>query len=627
MSRSRFVFCLIALLAMTVAGSAWAEVPEELAEEMRPLVEAGLASQDVAVQSWAIRAAALLDDEMMDTVEAGLENLNAPVRIAAATALLRAGESERDALAQLTTEMTDGDAATRTLILERLLPTLDEDDAVTIVDGVLDATTDADIVRTVVGYLARRSDGELYDLLERAPTQPDELRALYIDAVTRAERPEGVAIAAELLDSSDAAIRLEGAEIAFALNTVEARGLLEDLLDSSDAALAQRAGFHLAQYGNASALNLVRDLALNTEMDEALRMDAMAMLRDNGPQLISYEELQTLRDEEGRTPAFRTRVHELMGATQDPAAIEYLREMMNGLFADERLDGISGMGYSGQISAVEEMRATLSSNSEQSLRLRSAEALGNLGDETAVQALAQQLQTERVMEVKVAIIEALASTGSAAAAQPIANEFARQENETAVAGLRALRALGDASIAPQIETVAIAFRDPAVRWEAVVTLTHLDPELGRIRLLQALDRPPEGFRADLEGLPEDLLNEVDERLLTHSDTAVREAALFRVLGRADGGYAVLRPLLDAQGSPDVRRSAISVVTATRNLEDAPLFESLSGEADRALRLQGFAALAELGDPEREEFFHGYTNHADVALRLIAAWAILNLHAD
>ena len=612
---------------LSLSAIAVAEVPEELLTELQPLVETGLASDDVAVQSWAIQAAALTGlDPMVDAIVAALENTNAPVRIAAATALIRMGEEEDDAQAVLVTELIEGDAGTRGLILNNILYSLGEDVRLDVLEETLDSTTEPAVLQTLIPHIAQRGDGEIHELIERVADLDDAAaREIYITSVTTAARPIGVSIAEVLLDSRDEVRRLEGAEIAFAINTVEARQLLEEVLDSNDAALAQRAGFHLARYGNATALGRAAELARNTEMDEALRMDAIALLRDNGPQLLSWADCQSMLEEEGVSVDFQTRVYELAGATRDAEALSHLRSLLDGLFADERLAGIAGYGYAGQDDAVGTLSEILGGSGDQSLRLRAAAALGHLGTDLAADALIEALRMERVDEVKIAIIQALGETGSEAAPMAVAQTFALQNNEISLAALDAIEVLGSSTVAPQVESAAVAARSPEVRWRATVVLTRLDPELGRIRLIQALDRPPEGFLAEIEGLPEAILDAVDNRLLMHADTRMREQALFRVMRRPDRGYSVLRPLVEDAGSPDVRRQAISVVTAAGLADDAEVFVGMTSDTDRSIRLQGFAALAQLGDIEREEFFRGYLNHADVALRLIATYGILKMH--
>ena len=613
--------------ALLLPTTASAEVPEELLLELQPLVETGLASDDVAVQSWAIQAAALTGNEpMVEAIVGALENTNPPVRIAAATSLIRLGEEEDAAQQVLVTELLEGDAGIRGLILNNILYALGDDVRLEVLETVLETTTEEAVIQTIVPHIAQRGDDEIHAILERVADLEDAAaRAVYVSNVSSAARPIGVRIAEALLDSRDEVRRLEGAEIAFAINNLEARQLLEGLLDSDDAALAQRAGFHLARYGNGTALGRTAELARNAEMDEALRMDAIALLRDNGAQLISWADCQSMLEEEGVSIDFQTRVYELAGATRDPEALAHLRGLLDGLFADERLAGISGYGYAGQDDGVGTLAEIVGGSGDQSLRLRAAAALGHLGSELATEALITALRGERVDEVKIAIIQALGEGGSDSAPMAIAQTFALQNTEISLAALDAIEALGSSSVAPQVESAAVAARSPEVRWRATVVLTRLDPELGRIRLIQALDRPPEGFLEELDGLPDSILDAVDNRLLMHADSRIRESALFRVMRRPDRGYAVLQPLVEDAGSPDVRRQAISVVTAAGLAEDAEIFVGLTSDTDRSIRLQGFAALAQLGDVEREEFFRGYLNHADVALRLIATYGILKMH--
>jgi HEAT repeat protein len=601
-----------------------AEVTEAIATEIRPNIELGLASEDVAVRAWALRAIAPFGDRTLyPSLAAELANVNTPIRIAAAVAMLDADYESEDALAVLTELVATGDAATRGLILRTVLGARPEAERVEVLEGALETATD-DVAREIIVFIARYGRGEVYELLNEGAEASAERRAIYVDAVSRARRPEGAAVAAAFLDSRDPAVTAQGAEIAFAIDTVETRALLEDVIGGSDAALAQRAGLHLAKFGNAAALRLVADLFRNSAMDEALRLQAGELLLRQGPQMLSYTELQAFAAEEGRSPAFFTRVHELMGATADPAAIAYLDGRYNALFADERLDGIAGIGWCGQQSYVASLGELAGGNADVLLRTRAVAALGHLGGDLAAQTLVSALLVERDENVRVAMIHALAETRSELAAQPIANEFARQSAPTAMAALFALREIGSSTVASQIESVASTFRDPGVRWQAVVTLVRLDPAAGRIRLLQSLDRAPDGFLADLDGLAPDILDEVNVTLLRHSDLAVREGALLRVIGQPDGGYSVLRPMLEGQVAPEIRREAIAVVTSARLPEDAPLFIALTSDTDRTVRLQGLATLAELGDTANEEFFRGYMNHADLAIRMVANYAILRM---
>jgi hypothetical protein len=61
-----------------------------------------------------------------------------------------------------------------------------------------------------------------------------------------------------------------------------------------------------------------------------------------------------------------------------------------------------------------------------------------------------------------------------------------------------------------VESLINQARSPKVKWDATIELVKLDPAIGRIRLLGALERPPESFLEDIKSLPVELRNEVDE---------------------------------------------------------------------------------------------------------------------
>jgi hypothetical protein len=621
--RSHVLAAFLALVPVSVPALAWAELSPEQALEVRTIVETGLASAEDQVLSWALRAAALLDDDaLFEAVATQLASATPAVRIAAATALLAADQNVREAQPVIVTELATGDASTRSLLLERMLGQLDGDVQVDIVNEAIEAAADNDVFNQIVSFLARRAEGDLYEILMGATEWSPERRTIVANRVGAARRPQGVAVAQEFMDSDDAAVRLQGAEIAMAIDSTEARTALAGLLGDSDAAISQRVGFHLARFGNVDALGAVRALAANTEMPEELRMEALALLRDEAASLYSFAELEALRDEPGRSAAFVTRVHEVMGATQSAEALEYLRGRVDGMFAEERLDGFSGLGYAGDTMLVDSLASTVGSGGEQLLRLRAAEALGNVGGDAAAQALGALLPLERDAAVRLQIVRSLGNTGSSFANQALANELSREDSTIATEVLAGLRKLQAIDMAFQVENAATAFRDPNVRWQATITLAYLDPAAGRIRLLQALSRPPEGFYTDIEPLPQDLRDEIDVALLGHQDTAVREAALFRVLGRTDGGYSVLRAMLEGSAQPEVRREAIALVTSRLLPEDRDILISLTNDTDRSVRMQAWGALADMADPANEAMFADYLDHADLLLRMVGAYGVL-----
>ncbi len=611
-----------------VSSATYAEVPEEEREALVNTVREGLASEDVGVRSWAVRAAGLIGErEFRTEFDAGTENAEAAVRIASAWSMLTAGYHERQARELLVTEIVEGDAPTRTVLLTRILPSLDDEHHVAVLEDALEGISDLSALRQVTDHLARFASGHAYEVLDRVDEVPADQRAVYVDSIANAGRPEGCGIAESLIDSRNADLHADGARIAIALNTAECREHLDPLLASTDAGLAQRVGFHLARFGNVDALGRVKDLALNPEMPEDSRMAALTLLRDSAAHLLSFDEISAVVAEDGRSDAFVERAYETMGATQSAEALTYLRGLVDGMFADERMNGLAGIGYSGDGSDVALVQSIVSNPGEEALRMRAARALGNLGGDEAAAHLSAALRRARSESVRGEIIRALARTGSAEAVQPITWELSSRTESAVLAAVEALAEIGDPNVASQIESVATNNRSPIVRWKATVVLATIDEAAGRIRLLQMLDRLPEGWEADVAGLSQPLQDEIDVQLLRHSNPGVRDAALMRVRSRPDGGLAVMREMVVNANNIDIRRQAIATVTAAGDRADAQLFQQLTTDPERSIRFQGYAALAELGDPANAEFFGSYLASADATVKMIATYATLRMHAD
>ena len=596
--------------------------------ELTPAVQTGLASTDASAQSWAIRAGARLKDRTIQTaVVNGLTNTNGPVRLAAALAVLdsKNGGKARDAQAVFVNEIATGDAATRMLIMDRLLLRLSENDRARVLDRALKAATDANIKGQIINHLARRTEPKLFGLLDRFVAMNDAAeRALYLNEIRRLARPNALRFVQALVKSKDAAKQKEGAELAIALNTAESRAALEPLLKSSDAALAQRIGFHLAQYGSPAAGILVRDLALNESADIALRLQSMALIRDNVRSAIDFDKFKALLDDKTRSTEFVKAVYEVLGAARNGASVALLDGLYAGNFAAEIELALYGYAYSGRQELVASLQKEVEGFGSTAMRTAAVQGLGHIGGEAATKALLFQLRKERVLEVKLAIVQALGDTQLAIAAEPLTYLFAEQNEQLSLAAINALVKLGSNNVSVQVESLINQARSPKVKWAATIALVKLDPAIGRIRLLSALERPPETFLEDIKPLPVELRNEVDENLVQSPDQLLADAALFRIMKREDGGYSVLRDYVAGAPSATLRKQAIAVVTAAGKPEDADAFKKLSEQADRSIRLLGFAALADLADPANETYFRGYINHADEAMRCIAAYALLGL---
>ncbi|TVR03453.1 MAG: hypothetical protein EA398_04840 [Deltaproteobacteria bacterium] len=598
--------------------------PVDRAETIRDLITLGLASEDAAVRAWALRAAAAHGDRAWrDTIAGELDNAQFTVRLNAALALLDLNHRARDAQARITEDLATGDAQTRAYVLDRVFPLLPEATRARVLrDGV--ARMDEELaLRQTLAQLARRATGAEHAVLEAGADIDDaERRAWYVDPVRRAAREEGLGLAGRLVAQRDAERQREGLAILQAIATADARAAAAPLLRSSHAAVAQEAGLYLARFGDTGALQNVRDLALNADMDVELRIEALRIVRDTAPQMFSMEQLQEAIP--GSGVELRAALHEAIGATRSPEAVAWLEALLDADFAEERMDAISGIGFSGVERHVETVGQILASQGAVNIRVRAARALGHLGGDAAAQRLVTALRMERDSDVKAQIVLAMGDTGSADAAQPILYEFARNDDTVTAAGLDALRALGNTEIAPQLVSVANNYRNASLRWRAALVLTHLDPALGAERLIAMLDRPPAGFESDLAGLPADLRRQVDARLLRHANPEIAEAALARVRSHADGGLEFLRPLALDAASAEVRRVAINAVTNARQPQDAELLTELTRHRDRQVRLQAWAALAEMRDTDQEQLFADQLGTTDVAVRVIAAYGLIRM---
>lgn len=596
--------------------------------ELTPAVQAGLASTDASAQSWAIRAGARLKDRTIQSaVVDGLKNTNGTVRLAAALAVIdsKNGGKARDALAIFVNEIATGDAATRMLIMDRLLLRLSENDRASVLDRALKAATDANIKGQIINHLARRTEPKLFALLDRFVAMNDAAeRALYLTEIRRIGRPNALRFVQALVKSKDTAKQKEGAELAIAINNTETRAAIEPLLKGADASLAQRVGFHLAQSGSPAAGQLVRDLALNETADLQLRLQAMALLRDNVRGAIDFDKFKALLDDQTRSPEFIKAVYEVLGAARNGASVALLDKLYAGEFAAQIEIALYGYAYSGRQELVASLQKEVEGFGSTAMRTAAVQGLGHIGGEAATKALLFQLRKERVMEIKLAIARALGDTQLAIAAKPLTYLFAEQNEALSLAALEALVKLGSNEVSTEVEILINQARSPKVKWAATIALVKLDPAIGRIRLLSALVRPPESFLEDIKSLPDALRNEVDENLVQNPDQLLADAALFRILKREDGGYSVLREYVDGAPSATLRKQAIAVVTAAGKPEDVDAFKKLSEQADRSIRLLGFSALADLADPASETYFRGYINHADEAMRCIAAYALLGL---
>ena len=626
MTTRRLPFLLVALL-LVPAGHATSQpadqAPEARADVIARVLSAGLASEEPFTRAWALRASAASGQR--DAPAAALrelDNANPTLRLGAALALVELGQRLPQAHAALTRLVVEADAQERAWLLEGVLAHLPEASRVAVLRDSLRGAPDVGSFRQMIRHIASQGGSAELALLDPALLQADaERRRAGVQVLSSVRRASLEDAAARLIRQRDVDARRDGADILMGIATPSARSALAPLLRDPDADLAQRVGFFLAAYGEAPALERVRDIVLRTDADEDLRRRAMERLRDGGPQLLSFQQALGLVREEGRSAAFTQAAYELLGATASEQAIGHLLAMLDSNFADDRILALHGLGYARQPSLEEVFRGVVRSQGVADLRAAGMMAMGRLRTESAAEELAERLRFERTTEQRVVLVRALGETGVASAAQAIVLQLARRDDPVSMAAIDALVQLGNPEVRREIESAAQTYRTPEVRWRAVVALMQLDPVAGRERLMQMLARPPAGFERDLADLSDELRYEIDVMLITNPDTAVRDAALARVRSREDGGWAALRRHALSAAQADVRRQALHVVLARGDREDLQTLQELATNRDRQIRHRALEALGRLNDESLGDFYAQRLTDTDVPVRLISVWAL------
>lgn len=631
-ARSIFVVALLSVISAGHPLSYADEAAEEAATEEEPasraeLIEAALeaaeASEDQLIRAWGLRAYSETSRPDWGRVAGGLDDAQPSVRLAAAEALLWKNQRVTQAQGAVADVFSSEDATTRRQIIEVTLPSVSERQRIAIYRSLLALDDDA-AWSQVIQHLARRASGAEHGLVQELATGRDAERGRTAgQAIAAAGRQEGMATLRALVASSDSDQRATALDLARSIGTADARQAIMPLLNGGDE-LAQRVGAYLAPYGVAEALSLVAALAKNTDASDEARAAALNLLNSERQALFSWDELSEMLEEAGRSAEFQRALWEATGVSNAPEAREHLMRGLDSTFAQDRVLAFHAAGFTGDAALVPMLAQGIAARGAHAIRSAAVVALGRIGGDEAAEILTTNLRVEREPEVRIAFIEALGMSGSAVATQPIIFEFAQRNDDSARAGLVALERIANPEAARQVETVSETWRSTDIRWQAALVLFRLDPRLGRIRILQLLERPVQGFEEDIEELPAELRAEIDDLLLAHSQTDVRESALRRVRAREDGGWAALRSYAAGAPTPDVRRAAIQVVTEQARAEDRELLETLAGSRDRQNRHLAYRALASLEDADLEDFWHSRLEDTDHVVRLIAAWALLRM---
>lgn len=617
-SHHNFTSFLVALLLL---GGGWrqglAAVPSDLVEELSATVDEALGAEVAEARAWALRARALLGERASrQLLLDNSQNTDLLVRIFCGLGLAEMGRPE--GLEILAEETVAAGAASRQRILDRYLRHLPERQQVTVLTEVLTRMEDPQGLADVLRWIARNGEGAVYQLLAGATRLEEDTAELYLQAVLSTPRPEAIELARSLAGSSLANLRRGAVEVAQMVGGEQGQAMLEELLASPSPETAEAAAFALAPLGVSAAYTTLLEVAQNPE--STTRVQALEAIRDGNPSLLRLETLSFMVTGE-QDLTLRRRIYEALGATGSDQAYQELEAMLSRDIYEQRLDAIAGLGYTHRASAVPLLAEVLLGGGGPELRRLAAEALGHLGIESAAEPLLTALNRERGGEVMLAVVRALGFCRSPEAVWPVAFLLSNSDDAVVLAALDTLEALDASSVASQVETTATSHRSPEVRWQATLALLSLDPQVGQIRLMQAIERPPEGFMAAIERLPQGLRMDLYRRLLRQANPDVRALTASRLLAMREQGLPLLTEMIDPASPSDMRQLAVSLVTARRDPQDLSLFLELAETSQQEMRNQALQAIVELASPDCEPMLRSLLESPDLVRRVMAVYGL------
>lgn len=630
----RYGVIVIALLlsalsfqAVTLIPSpAEARVTKELAEELRPEIEAGLDASDPLLRAHAILAAGLLEDKKLnERLTPFLENTNPELRRAAIVAL--ATQKDKKGLAALDKEI-DGAGAGRYVLLTELLPQLPGKLRLDVLKARIqgrkvDPTQQAEALR----YAGEFGDADDYALLgEVAKVKTATERLPYSKALLAYPREQALPWAEKLLaNKKDDASRQLGMELAVKIGGPKVDGMARAAL-ADPSPQVQRLGLdYLATRRDGSAVDrLIGSIqSAPSDAERIAIIDRVLEMKVKPPLGLATSVLDAgSQDKDTRRAYYR-----LYGATGAADAVKRLQELERSTNIEERRDAIVGLAWTRTPVATQILSRTINDGDAEVRRL-SIEGMALLADPTSVKTLQDALNKARDPEVQRGLLFAISQINSDEAASALMFKVRDRDpavKQIALDGLARIRAKNTLSVLD----VLVGDTDPQIRFKATLLLLELDRDKGIKALSRALQRPPEGY-VDLVGaLPKALRDEVYLLMLQHEAANIRTDGWDAVLLLDLEGLPLVRRIAaTADFNPEVRQKAINLLAIRNDAQDLDLFKNLSQTGSDDQKLQAMRWLLRRANPELAGFFRTLMNgfKGDRPKRAVALYGILKSEA-
>jgi len=614
-------FLLLGAPVLTATDVAEAKITKEMAEELRPEIDAGLKSNDPLQRAYAILAAGLLEDKKLNKeLEPFLESTDKEIRHAAIIAL--ASNKDKKGLSALDAELEKAGSG-RYVLMTSLLPRLPEKLQIDVLKGMttgkkVDPARQKDALR----YLAEYSEGTVYDQLGQITKEKKpEGRAPFADILLRNPRPEAFAWAEKLFaEKKDVEARRLGLKLALAIGGPKVDGMARAALTDADPAVQKLGLDHLAARKDPSATDamLAQLKVAGSDADKIRLVDAILTVGHSPP----LAQAAGLLDGGTDNPDLRRAYYRLFGATKAADAVDRLRKLETSTNIQERRDAIVGLAWTRSPVAVQILTRTIYDGDPEVARL-SVEGFGVIADPTTVKTLQTALNKSRDTETQHALVRALGRIKSDEAANVLMFKVRDRDLEVkrlALEGLAYIRSKTTLSVLD----ILIKDTDPGIRLQSTLLLLELDKAKGMALLGKALERPPEDYLDQVMLLPTPLRDEVLLFMLKSTTPKLREDAWNGLILLGRDGLGLVRIVAAEEYPKDVRAQAIDVLSLRTDPTDVNLFKRLAQAGSDDEKLLAMRWLLRRAAPDMSGFFRTLMNgfKADLPKRTVALYGLL-----
>ncbi len=616
---------LVVALVCVWAGPAEAKISKELKEELQPGIEAALENDDPLVKANAILAAGELNDRKLNKkLLPFLGSTNIQVRKAAIVAL--SSRKDKKGIESLKTEILKAGGG-GAFVMGELTSKLPEAVQVAIFkEWIAGRKTDAKLRDLALQHVARFGNGKVYQLLEGAAKGRKAAdRAPYLKALMANPRKEAKPWAEKLLGNKrDADARLEGLRLAMAIGGAEVDPIIRKALGDSDTRISGVALDYLAEAGDPSAGQfLIKQLAgAKDQLGVANRLLELKVK-------VPYGVAKSALDAAGKEPSPLTEtLHAILGATQDPKALEALLALEGSTIIDERKLGIIGLAQTKSPKAAKVLERT-ANDGHRDIRMLSLKGLGTLGMASSVNVLYKAFNNARTdKEVRYAVVASMGQIKDSAAAQKLSFWIRDNDPKIKELAVEGLANIGDKQSITLLDTVITNERNADLKFKAFMIILAANKDAGMRHLTTVLQRPPQDYIDRFSELPSAARDEIFLTLLKHSKTQIRTDAMDGLMLMGQKGLGLVRKAASDSYPKDVRDAAIAELARHSDDADTNLFKRLAQAGSEDEKLMAMDWLIRKANSDLSGFFRTMMNGAkkDPALRMLAIYALLKSNA-